>query len=129
MKEYIGDIYDFLEQRRIQSLKELESAQRSSVNASDGDPVSQNKINWEKRKENEKEIRKVKTQIGKCESEIDRLESEIKVKEGMLASPEKYQKKIQDGSLYREYEDLKLSLEREMKRWEELSYELEIMES
>jgi ATP-binding cassette subfamily F protein 3 len=129
MKEYIGDIYDFLEQRRIQSLKELESAQRSSVNSTDGDPVSQNKINWEKRKENEKEVRKVKTQIGKCESEIERLESEIKVKEGMLASPEKYQKKIQDGSLYREYEDLKRLLEREMKRWEELSYELEIMES
>lgn len=128
MKEYIGDIYDFLEQRRIQSLKELESVQKNSGTPNDSEQVSINKINWEKRKENEKEIRKVKSQIIKCESEIERLESEIKLKEGILGSPEKYQKQIQDGSLYKEYETLKISMEREMKRWEELNYELEIME-
>jgi ATP-binding cassette subfamily F protein 3 len=128
VKEYIGDIYDFLEQRRIQTLKELESTQKSVGISTETDQVSQNKINWEKKKENDKEIRKVKTQIGKCESEIERLENELKIKEGMLGSPEKFQKQIQDGSLYKEYESVKLSLEREMKRWEELSYELEIME-
>ncbi|MCX6305231.1 MAG: ABC-F family ATP-binding cassette domain-containing protein [Bacteroidetes bacterium] len=128
MKEYIGDIYDFLEQRRMQSLRELESSQRNTAAAADADQVSKNKINWEKRKENEKDIRKVKTLISKCESEIERLEAGMKVKEGMLGSPEKHQKQIQDGSLYKEYEDIKVSLEREMKRWEELNYELEIME-
>jgi len=128
MKEYIGDIYDFLEQRRLQSLKELEGGQRSVSVQDDTDQVSQNKINWEKRRENGKEIRKVKSQIIRCESEISRLEAEMKLKEGMLASPEKYQKQIQDGSLYKEYEDLKLAAEREMKRWEELCYELEILE-
>ena len=129
MKEYIGDIYDFLEQRRLQSLKELEAAQRSVKSPDTGDQASKNKIDWEKRKENEKEIRKVKNLIVKCESTIERLEAEIKVKEGMLGSPEKYQEQIQDGSLYKEYENLKVSLEREMKRWEELNYEVEIMES
>ena len=128
VKEYIGDIYDFLEQRRIQSLKELESAQRNIGTSAETDQVSQNKINWEKRKESEKEVRKVKTQIAKCESEIERLETGIKVKESMLGDPGKFQKQIQDGSLYMEYETLKISLEREMKRWEELNYELDIME-
>ena len=112
----------------MQSLKELESAQRKAGLPSDGEPVSLNKANWEKRKENEKEIRKVKSQIARSESEIERLEADMKLKEGMLASPEKYQKQIQDGSLYMEYEDLKRALEREMKRWEELNYELEIVE-
>jgi hypothetical protein len=46
----------------------------------------------------------------------------------MLATPEKYQKQIQDGSLYSSYEDLKRELAREMKRWEELNYELDILE-
>jgi ATP-binding cassette subfamily F protein 3 len=110
------------------TLKELETVQRSAGNASAGEQVSQNKVNWEKRKENEKEIRKVKTQIGKCESEIERLEAELKIKEGMLGTPDKYPQQIQDGSLYRDYEGLKVLLEREMKRWEELNYELEIME-
>jgi ATP-binding cassette subfamily F protein 3 len=128
MKEYIGDIYDFLEQRRLRSLRELEASQRNVANSADNDQVSQNKINWEKRKENEKEIRKVKSQVIKSEAEIERLEAELKNREGMLGNPEKFQKQIQDGSLYKEYEDLKRSLEREMKRWEELNYELEIME-
>jgi ATP-binding cassette subfamily F protein 3 len=127
VREYIGDIYDFLEQRRIQSLKELEVSQRKIASQADAEPVSQNKINWEKRKENEKEIRKIKSQVTRSESDIDRIEAELKTREAMLATPEKYQQQIQDGSLYKEYEDLKRVLEREMKRWEELNYELEIL--
>ena len=129
VKEYLGDIYDFLEQRRLRTLSELEASQQKAATLSDGEQVSQNKLDWEKRRENDKEIRKVKSQIGKCETEIERLESEIKLKEGMLGNPEKYQKQIQDGSLYQQYEEVKGALAREMKRWEELSYELEIMES
>jgi len=128
IKEYLGDIYDFLEQRRLRTLNELEANQKKIAAQSAEDPVSQNKINWEKRKESEKEVRKVKSQIAKCEMEIEKLEAELKVKEGMLGTPEKYQKQIQDGTLYKEYEDLKVILTREMKRWEELNYELEVME-
>ncbi|MEI7661816.1 MAG: ABC-F family ATP-binding cassette domain-containing protein [Bacteroidota bacterium] len=129
VKEYLGDIYDFLEQRRLRTLSELEASQQKASTQSDGEQVSQNKLDWEKRRENDKEIRKVKSLIGKCETEIERLESEIKLKEGMLGNPEKYQKQIQDGSLYQQYEEVKSALAREMKRWEELSYELEIMET
>jgi ATP-binding cassette subfamily F protein 3 len=128
IKEYLGDIYDFLEQRRLRTLSELEATQKKAAAQSSDDLVSQNKINWEKRKESDKEVRKVKTQIGKCESEIEKLEAQLKSKEGMLATPEKYQKQIQDGSLYSSYEDLKRELAREMKRWEELNYELDILE-
>ncbi len=128
IKEYLGDIYDFLEQRRLRTLNELEANQKKLAAQSPEDPVSQNKINWEKRKESEKEIRKVKNQIGKCESEIEQLEAQQKLKEEMLGTPGKFQKQILDGSLYEEYEDIKRSLAREMKRWEELNYELEVLE-
>ncbi|MEI8198359.1 MAG: ABC-F family ATP-binding cassette domain-containing protein, partial [Phycisphaerae bacterium] len=128
IKEYLGDIYDFLEQRRLRTLSELEANQKKAAAQSIEDPVSQNKINWEKRRESDKEIRKVKNQIAKSESEIEQLESQLKIKEGMLGTPEKFQKQIQDGSLYKEYEEVKSTLAREMKRWEELNYELEVME-
>ncbi|HPS62194.1 MAG TPA: ABC-F family ATP-binding cassette domain-containing protein, partial [Bacteroidales bacterium] len=128
IREYIGDIYDFLSQRKMQALTELEKGIQPGPESAPVAAVSANKINWEKKKENEKEIRKVKTRISKSEEEIARLEDEIRLKEGMLATPEKYPEKIRDGSLYREYEEMKLSLEREMKRWEELNYELEILE-
>ncbi|MEI6684404.1 MAG: ABC-F family ATP-binding cassette domain-containing protein [Bacteroidota bacterium] len=128
VKEYLGDIYDFLEQRRLRTLSELEAGQQKSSAQAEGESVSQNKLDWEKRKENEKEIRKVKTQITKCESEIERYEAEIREKEGMLGNPDKFQKQVQDGSLYKSYEDTKGALAKEMKRWEELNYELEILE-
>jgi len=128
VKEYLGDIYDFLEQRRLRTLNELEAGQQKSAAQAGGESVSQNKLDWEKRKENDKEIRKVKTQITKCESEIERFEAEIREKEGMLGNPDKFQKQIQDGSLYKAYEDIKGALAKEMKRWEELNYELEILE-
>jgi len=126
IKEYIGDIYDFLEQRKIRTLKELEKTgiRRKTVAIP---ALSQKKLNWEKKKENDREIRKVRSQIDRCESEIDRLEREIREKEEMLGNPEKFQEQIRDGSLYKEYQRLKEIHTREMKRWEELHYELEIL--
>ncbi|MCK9204847.1 MAG: ABC-F family ATP-binding cassette domain-containing protein [Bacteroidales bacterium] len=129
MKEYIGDIYDFLEQRRLRNLDELAINQKHLEAGTREEGISQNKLNWEKKKENDREIRKIKSQIAKSESEIERMEREIREMESMLGNPEKYQAKIQDGSLYKEYESLKGSLAREMKRWEELQYELEILEN
>jgi len=127
IKEYIGDIYDFLEQRKMRSLKELEKNQNLQKVTDTDLPVSQNKLDWEKKRENDREIRKLRTQIGKCESVIDKLEQEILKKEGMLRTPEKFQEQIRDGSLYRDYQKLKEIHGREMKRWEELHYELEIL--
>jgi ATP-binding cassette subfamily F protein 3 len=128
VKEYLGDIYDFLEQRRLRTLKELESSQLKTAAQADNGQVSQNKLNWEKRKENEKEIRKVKNQISRCETEIERIETGLKEKESMLGDPERFSEQILDGSLYKGYEADKSALAREMKRWEELNYELEILE-
>ena len=125
IREYIGDIYDFLEQRRLQSLAELERGRGIATGEAISDQASVNKQNWERRKENEKELRRIRNQVMKCETEIERIEGAIKIKEGMLAIPEKYQDQIRDGSLYREYEELKRALENEMKRWEELSFDLD----
>jgi len=129
IKEYIGDIYDFLEQRKMRSLKELEEKQANQKGISTNIPVSQNKKAWKKKRENEREIRKIKAQISRCESVIDRLEKDIHEKEEMLGNPENYQEQIRDGSLYGEYDKLKKNHAREMKRWEELHYELEILTS
>ena len=129
VKEYLGDVYDFLEQRKLQNLDELTAVQKTKKVILNEEPASRNKQNWEQKKLNEREIRKVKNQITKCETEIEHLEAAMKQMEEMLGSPEKYQKKIQDGSLYNEYQKSKEMHAREMKRWEELQYELEILES
>ncbi len=126
IKEYLGDIYDFLEQRKMRTLSEFDLL-KTNVNSKEEQPISPNKINWEKKKENEREIRKINTKISKSEAEIEKLEKEMKIKEEMLGNPVKYQQQIQDGSLYCEYEKLKQALKTEMHHWETLHYELEIL--
>ncbi len=128
IREYIGDIYDFLEARKIQSFSQLEMAARKNEQAALNVPVSVNKQNWEKKKNFEKEIRKVQNQIGKVETEIARLEVEIRKTEEMLIQPEKFKDKVTGAQLYNEYEHLRNQLNVEMKNWEELQGLLETMD-
>ena len=90
IKEYIGDIYDYLEQRKIRQLSELEK-NTAAGNSGNLENVSDNKVSYEKKKEWERELRKLRTQISRSENEIERLENEIKILEGKLAEPHKHQ--------------------------------------
>jgi ATP-binding cassette subfamily F protein 3 len=127
IKEYPGDIYDFLEARKIQALSQLESAEKATGTTA----VKKSSINresWEKRKDFEKEIRKVQNLINKSETEIESIEEEIRKTEEMLIQPEKFKDKVMGGQLYNEYEKWKFLLEKEMKRWESLHFEMEELE-
>jgi ATP-binding cassette subfamily F protein 3 len=127
IKEYIGDIYYFLEKKKIENLSELNAA---SKNLQSKDKTqSDNKLKYEQKKELERSIRKINTQIEKQESSIEKIEKEIEALDKKLASPEQYQDEINSGELYKNYNDLKNKLNSEMKRWEELQYELEISQS
>jgi ATP-binding cassette subfamily F protein 3 len=127
VKEYPGDIYDFLEARKIQSLSQLETIEKTTGNEAARKPSS-NKSNWERRKDFEKEIRKVQNLIAKSESEIGRLEEEISKTEEILIQPEKFKDKVLGGQFYNEYEKWKALLEMEMKKWERLHLDLEELE-
>ena len=124
IKEYIGDIYDFLESRKIESLKELEENNKKTGNKK-GLSASTNKIKWEKKKEIEKENRKISNKINKSEQLIDELESKIKSIDKLLAEPQNIFKETEFSEIFQTYKDLKNSLEKEMKNWEELSLKLE----
>jgi len=124
IKEHLGDIYDYLEQRKIRELSELEKISGAKKETLQ-DPVSDNKVTYEKKKEWERDLRKIRNQIGRSENEIERLENRVKILEGMLGEPQKHQERIRDGSLYKEYEDMKSRLSAEMEKWEALHAELE----
>jgi ATP-binding cassette subfamily F protein 3 len=127
IREYLGDIYDFLESRKIQALSQLEAGQKTTI-PEELKKVSANKVNWEKRKDFEKELRKIQNLIAKSESEIARLEAEIKITEEMLIQPEKFKDKVLGNQLYNEYEKWKGLLDKEMKSWENLHTDLEKLE-
>lgn len=127
VKQHLGDVYDFLEKRKLQTLDQLNAA--SAARKADGfeEEVSVNKQNYEKRKLAGKEIRKVENKIEKSEAEIHRIEAELASMDKVLANPGESAQNLSDGSFYKRYEDLKQQLAVEMDRWELLHIELEDM--
>ncbi len=122
IKEHLGDIYDFLEYRRLKNLKELEK--KSKKGSSNGNGVSDNKLNYERKKQLEREIRKISNQIKKVEENIDKLEKDIETKDDILSNPTEHTI-LNFNELSIEYNQLTQDLENEMNLWEELHSKLE----
>ena len=125
IKEYIGDIYSFLEQRRLRTLSQLEKITKREQKRHQDEPVSKSKQTYEKKKVLEREERKLKTQITRCEAKIESLEKEILQKEEILGNPTKFSEMTGDVSLYHEYDLLKRTLHDEMQRWERLHEQMD----
>ncbi len=126
IKEYKGDIAYFLESRRLQHLKDLEEKKKKAESQQKGS--SENKLNYEKRKQLDRDKRKIQSRIEKCEEEMMALEEQIAEYDQMMAEPEKHQKRINNGSLYKEYDALKKKLEEITESWEEWHEKLEEIE-
>jgi ATP-binding cassette subfamily F protein 3 len=126
VKEHIGGIYDFLAKRKLQSLKELEVQKgidrQEKVDLGDSDRKKQ----WLDKKEQDKVVRKVASQVEKAEHEITKLEEAIAEMDSLLSNPQEGQNMINDD-FFKKYEDLKKKLNSTMHRWEQLSYEMEIL--
>ncbi len=127
IKEFIGDIYDFIESRNIQALSDLEMAKKvSSTQQSSSD--SDNKVNWERKKELEREQRKLQTQINKCETRISEIENQIKRAEEIISNPSQSPAEFNNDNFYKNYNDLKAELKTREKEWEEMHMKMEEME-
>lgn len=126
IREYIGDVHEFLNYRKLEHLNELEH-KKVVLGKKQADEPSQNKLEYERRKENERELRKVKSRVEKIETHINDLEQKIAAIDAMLSNPDPLNKKITSGEIYTEYNDLKSKLEFEMENWERLHEQLEKM--
>jgi len=122
--EFKGDIFEYLEHRKIEDLKTLETAKaKDSQNKTA--VVSKNKMDYEKSKEWERELRKIRTKIEKTEQEIEKLEEEISEIDSKLADPNIIQTLTLDDNFYKTYQSKKDLLMQKMQLWEDLSLELE----
>jgi ATP-binding cassette subfamily F protein 3 len=125
IKEHLGDIYDFLEYRKVENLKQLEIARKEDK----GKEINQseNKLNREKKKQLEKDLRKINTQITKGEEKISQIETEMKKLDELLSNPKAYSSELNYFDLSKQYDQLKKDLETEMQLWEELHQKIELL--
>lgn len=120
--EHLGGIYEFLERKKMDSLRELERATQAASSSNDMDAQpTQNKLSYEARKEQGKAIKKVEKAVAEAEKKITELENAIAAIEAKLATPEG----ASDTSLYNDYSSLKKELSDVMDTWTEQTIKLE----
>ena len=123
VKEYLGGIYYFLEKRKVESLAEIERKATPTTAAKEGAAASSGKLSYEQKKEQEKQIRKLRKAVEAIEAELADIESQIADYDARFASATEY-----NEADYRAYDELKNRYDRQMHEWEKASYELELIE-
>ena len=122
VREYLGDIWYFLEKRKIESLQEIERKDRTTSEKSIDTPNA-GKLTYEQRKEQEKLLRKLRKAVESIEQELAEVESKIADFDKRFAVATEY-----NAEDYAKYDALKQQYDHLMHEWEKSSYELEITE-
>ena len=128
IKEYLGDINEFLKEKDLENFKQLETSQ-AKQKQKEQKKDSDHKISYQERKELDKKIKKLSNRINKLEKEIDSLEKKIKETDENLSDPEKFKELSQDPTFFEKYEKNQKKLKEMEQNWEELNLELNTLRS
>jgi len=115
IKEYLGDINFFLEQRNVQNMREVEKRDVVAKEA----PKENKSLSYEEQKKN----KALQNKLSKIESQIQQLEKDIQADDKALAS--NYDKHIEDAKFFAAYEKKKKELDQLLEDWETVQMELE----
>ncbi len=118
IKEYIGDIYDFLEEKKLKELDDLNKTQKSQLITEN--TVSQGKLDYELKKQNDREMKRIEREIKKIEEQIEALENEISEMDDIMSSPDNHPDVNLDNDWYNLYGEKKNKLQALMEQWEKL---------
>ncbi len=124
IRKYIGGINDFLENKKITSLSQLEIKQKEICNKADERLTSTGKDNYLEKKKFYKYLRKITKKINDCESTVERLESELEELTGQFDSTTVSYTDPKSQLLFSRYADRKKELDARMHEWEQLHTEL-----
>ena len=127
IKEYIGDIYDFLEQKNLSHLKEFEMA-KQKTKAVEAVPLSQNKMNYERKKQFDARFRKIDKEIQRLEDVIGKLEKELADLDNVMAHPNEHPEVNVDNDWYWAYGKKKEEMQTLLDDWGEKQIEREELE-
>ena len=122
--QYLGDVNEYIQARKIRSLKELEKKDQEKKSSPPPVPTDAN-LAFQEKKEAEKEQRRIQNELNKLEKEISELEVFIADINNKLADPVLCAQVLNDKDLYARYEKSGAELESRMKAWEELSSQIE----
>ena len=108
IKEYLGDINFFLEQRNMENMREVEKKDIAKKEA----PKETAKVSYE----DQKKSKSLQNRLSKVESQIKQLEIDIQQDDKALAS--NYDKHVEDANFFMAYNKKKKELDRLLEEWE-----------
>ncbi|MEA3452543.1 MAG: ABC-F family ATP-binding cassette domain-containing protein [Bacteroidota bacterium] len=121
IKQYKGGINYFLEKKKIQFIDQISLQKKQKEEKTDkNDIVNESKNDYLIRKEKKKIINKIQRNIQTSEKKIDEMETKIKNLEDEMNNT-----KHDSEDIFSEYDNLKIELEKEMKKWEDFNEKLE----
>ena len=109
IKEYLGDIDFYLEQRAVANFREMEQ-QKETLSAPTKAAANAEKLNFEQQKQQ----KAAQNKLNKIENQIAALEEELKQMDMQMGQG------VQSNDYYKEYEQKKRMLEELMTEWENL---------
>jgi ATP-binding cassette, subfamily F, member 3 len=115
IREYLGDINFFLEQRNMENMREVEKKEVVKTAA----PKENKKVSYE----DQKKGKTLQNRLSKIESQISQLEKDIQHDDKMLAS--NYDKHIEDAAFFKAYNKKKEDLEQLLIDWELVQEEID----
>lgn len=116
IKEYLGDIDFYLEQRNVENLRDIEK--KDIVKAQ---PKKNNKQTYQ----DQKKIKSLNNKLSNIESKINQLEKDIKNSDVQLAT--NYDKTVSNPDFFNIYQSKKRDLEQLMKDWEIVQDQLDAL--
>lgn len=117
IKEYLGDINFFLEQRKLENMREVEKKDVEKKEA----PKENKALSYEEQKKN----KSLQNRLSKIESQIQQLEKDIQNDDKALAS--NYDKHIEDAKFFAAYEKKKAALDQLLEDWETVQMEIDAL--
>lgn len=117
IKEYLGDINFFLEQRKLENMREVEKKDVEKKEA----PKENKALSYEEQKKN----KSLQNRLSKIESQIQQLEKDIQNDDKALAS--NYDKHIEDAKFFAAYEKKKKDLDQLLEDWETVQMEIDAL--
>lgn len=113
VKEHQGGIYEFLERRKIKSLRELEKNVRNSSVVQDASHPG-SKQQYELKKDFERKLRRAENRLKNVETEIHDMERLMKNINLKLSDSQN----INNTDLFEEYEQIQNKIDLKMHEWE-----------
>lgn len=120
IKEYLGDINYFLEERKASDMRDFEQKKDAKIAVEEKVVVEEKKaLSYE----DQKRLKALNNKLSKAESRITDLEKQIAKADTELAN--NYEKLMNDTKWFSNYEKLKKDLDATMIEWEQVQEEIE----